>query len=118
VDAWTEQESEASCSVVAERESVTAGRDAADMGHRLEELSNELKSRTCVLPRRTVQLVNTNINIRTLRSQEKSLRLIRLKEENRLRKVVEITADCQIVNYLTLLCRKGYYIYTLRRLLI
>ncbi|MDR3267848.1 MAG: hypothetical protein LBT83_02125 [Tannerella sp.] len=118
VDVWTEPEKEVLLSVVTGGDFLTEQRDATDTGHRLEILSNELKGRMCVLPRRTVQWVNNTVPIRTLRGYEKAFLLIRLKGENRLRKVSEAVSDGQTANYFTLLSRRGYYIYTLRRLLI
>lgn len=88
-----------------------------DFPQRLEELSNEFKSRTCVLPRRTVQVVNFSVNIREEKDQKVFLQN-RLNGENQLYKIVELNTDCQIIQFATLLCRKGYYVYALRKLLI
>jgi hypothetical protein len=95
-------------------------RNPTDAEHRLTLLSNELKERTCVLPRQTTscQGVHHIANKRALRGWEKILQQFRLRGENQLRKVNEIISDCYIINYSTLLCRRGYYIFALRKLLI
>lgn len=87
-----------------------------DIPQRLEELSNEFKSRTCLLPRRTVQLTNCLVKIREQKTQ-KVFHQNRLNGENQLYKIVELNTDCQNIQFATLL-RKGYYIYALRKLLI
>ncbi|MDR1103066.1 MAG: hypothetical protein LBL42_04840 [Tannerella sp.] len=104
---------------VAATASLTGQKAPTDAEQRLTVLSNELKERTCVLPRQTSgQWVRHTANKRTLRGLEKVLQQFRLKGENRLRKVSEIISECQIINYYTLLCRRGYYLFTLRKLLI
>jgi hypothetical protein len=101
-----------------ESESLVEGKDARNVQQCLEILSNELKSRTCVLPRRTVQSANNTVHLRTARGQEKTFHQVRLKGEKQLHRVCEAVANRQIVNYFALLCRKGYYVYALRKLLI
>jgi hypothetical protein len=104
---------------VAATASLTGRKAPTDTEQRLTLLSNELKERTCVLPRQTSgQWVHHIANKRTLRGLEKVLQQFRLKGENQLRKVCEIISECQIVNYSTLLCRRGYYLFALRKLLI
>ncbi|MDR2041962.1 MAG: hypothetical protein LBP98_06535 [Tannerella sp.] len=104
---------------VAATASLTERKPPTDTAHKLTLLSNELKGHTCVLPRQTSgQGVHHIANKRTLRGLEKVLQQFRLRGENQLRKVSEIISDCQILNYFTLLCRRGYYIFTLRKLLI
>jgi hypothetical protein len=104
---------------VAAPAALTARKASTDVEHKLTLLSNELKGHTCVLPRQTSgQGVRPVANKRTLRSMEKVLQQFRLRGEDQLRKVSEIISDCQILNYFTLLCRRGYYIFTLRKLLI
>lgn len=88
----------------------------SDIPQHLEELSSEFKSRTCVLPRRMVQVVNCLVKIREQKSQKVFLQN-RLNGENQLYKIVELNTDCQIIQFATLL-RKGYYIYALRKLII
>ncbi|MDR1676251.1 MAG: hypothetical protein LBR86_07275 [Tannerella sp.] len=104
---------------VAATASLTARKAPTDAEHKLTLLSNELKGHTCVLPRQTSgQGIHHIANKRTLRSLEKVLQQFRLRSENRLRKVSETISYCQILNYFTLLCRRGYYVFTLRKLLI
>jgi hypothetical protein len=101
---------------VRENVSLTKNKDM-DTQQRIELLRIELKSRTCILPRRTMQPDNHTID-RMFRSKEKTGQRIRLKSENRLWKVLETVSSHQTLSYYTLLCRKGYYVYTLRKLLI
>ncbi|MDR2765302.1 MAG: hypothetical protein LBB90_09775 [Tannerella sp.] len=104
--------------VAATTASLTGRKTPTDVEHKLTLLSNELKGRTCVLPRQTSgQGVHHIANKRTLRV-EKVLQQFRLRGVNQLRRVSEMISDGQIVNYFTLLCRRGYYIFTLRKLLI
>lgn len=91
--------------------------ETSEIPQRLEELSDELKSRTCLLPRRTVQLISHSVKVREEKSQ-KVFWQTRLNGENKLYRTSEFTSDCQIIQFATLLCRKGYYIYALRKLLI
>lgn len=88
-----------------------------DLPQRLEELSSEFKSRTCLLPRRTVQLVNLSVHIRE-QKVEKAFLQCRIKSENQHHKISELNSDCQILKLSSLLCRKGYFVYALRKLLI
>jgi hypothetical protein len=104
---------------VAAAASLTGRKAPTDVEHRLTLLSNELKGRTCVLPRQTSgQWVHHIANKRTLQGLEKALQQFRLRGESQLGRVNKIASDCQTVNYFTLLCRRGYYIFALRKLLI
>lgn len=89
----------------------------SDIPQHVETLNNEFKDRTCVLPRRIVQSVHSFVKLREQKAQ-KVFWQNRLSGENRFYKTVELNTDCQITYFATLLCRKGYYVYTLRKLLI
>lgn len=89
-----------------------------DMAHKLEALSCELTRSKCLTPRRVVQSVNTSVNVRFLKILEKTIQYIRLKEVNLLRKVSEGVTIAETINVSTLLCRRGYHVYGLRKIII
>lgn len=103
---------------VAQKEAVMKDKGMADIQYHLEILSNDLKGSNCLTPRRVVQSGNNTIDIRIQKSAEKFLQLLRLKEENMLRKISEGVSLCQTINLSTLLCRKGYHVYALRKIII
>ena len=90
----------------------------ADMQHNLEILSSDLKGCNCLTPRRSIQNVSNTLNIRLLKIEEKAIQYFRLKEINLLRKVSEEVTICQTINFSTLLCRMGYHVYGLRKIII
>lgn len=101
-----------------QQEAVMKEKAAADLQHSLEVLSSDLKESSCLTPRRAIQASNSTFNIRLFKSEEKTLQYFRLKEINQLRKVSESVSTCQTINVSTLLCRKGYHIYALRKIII
>lgn len=88
------------------------------MQHNLEVLSSDLKGSNFLTPRRTVQSSNNTVNIRLLKIEEKVLHQFRQKEMNLLRKISEDVITCQTINVSTLLCRMGYHVYALRKIII
>lgn len=92
--------------------------NADDMQHKLEILSNDLKGNNFLTPRRTIQSVSNTINIRLLKIQEKVLQTFRLKEMNLLRKVSEEVTICETIKFSSLLSRRGYHVYGLRKIII
>lgn len=101
-----------------QQEAVMKEKAAADLQHSLEVLSSDLKGSTCLTPRRTIQASTSTFNIRLFKCEEKTLQYFRLKEINQLRKVSESVSTCQTINVSTLLCRMGYHIYALRKIII
>jgi len=89
-----------------------------DMQHNLEILSSDLKGSNCLTPRRSIQNVSNTLNIRLLKIEERAIQYFRLKEINLLRKVSEEVTICQTINFSTLLCRMGYHVYGLRKIII
>lgn len=81
------------------------------------ELSKELKESSCLLPR-VQQSSNSSWVQRITRSDNKLLQFLLLKEHNLLRKVSETVSAYQTINHLSLLCRSGYHIYALRKIII
>ena len=57
-------------------------------------------------------------NIRLLKIEERATQYFRLKEINLLRKVSEVVTTHQTINFSTLLCRMGYHVYALRKIII
>lgn len=99
-------------------ETITKENSASDSRQKLEILRSDLKDSNCLTPRRTIQTVHNTVNFRMQKSAEKLLQLLRLKEENSLRKISEDVSLSQTINLSALLCRKGYHIYALRKILI
>lgn len=93
---------------------------ADDSSHENEvrfELSKDLQESSCLLPR-IHQSTNGNWVQRITRSDNKLLLFLLLKEHNLLRKVSETVSAYQTTNYSSLLCRSGYHIYALRKIII
>lgn len=101
-----------------QKEAVMIEKGTADMQHNLEILSSDLKGCNCLTPRRSIQNVSNTLNIRLLKIEEKAIQYFRLKEINLLRKVSEEVTICQTINFSTLLCRMGYHVYGLRKIII
>ena len=91
-----------------QKEAVMIEKGTADMQHNLEILSSDLKGCN----------VSNTLNIRLLKIEEKAIQYFRLKEINLLRKVSEEVTICQTINFSTLLCRMGYHVYGLRKIII
>ena len=83
-----------------QKEAVMIEKGTADMQHNLEILSSDLKGCNCLTPRRSIQNVSNTLKI------------------NLLRKVSEEVTICQTINFSTLLCRMGYHVYGLRKIII
>ncbi len=112
------QKSDNVLNISQQRESVMKEKNAADVEYHLEILSSELKGSNCLTPRRTVQSGSNTFNIRLLKNEEKVFQFFHLKEMNLLRKVSEEVIACQTINVSTLLCRMGYHVYALRKIVI
>ena len=103
---------------IANNEALMKTQDTSDTQRKFEVLSNELKSSTCLTPRRAFQTANNSFDIRIWKNMEKSLQCMRRRGENQLHKVSQHTSSCQTVLISTLLCRMGQYVYSLRKLII
>lgn len=112
------QDNDATLDFQAQKEAIMKEKKVADMQHHLEILSNDLKSSNCLTPRRTIQNVSNTLNIRLLKIEKKVIQYFRLKEINLLRKVSEEVTICQTINFAILLCRRGYHVYGLRKIII
>ncbi|MEG1749078.1 MAG: hypothetical protein RRZ65_06895 [Tannerellaceae bacterium] len=90
----------------------------ADMEHHLAVLSSELKESNALTPRRNIQTTSFTLDIRLHQGAVRVLQDYLVKGHDRLRQVSESVSISQTINYYTLLCRTGYHIYTLRKILI
>lgn len=93
-------------------------KNAEDMQHNLEVLSNDLKSSNFLAPRRVIQTISNDLDIRILKIKAKTIQLFRVKEESNLHRVCENVISLQTIDVSTLLCRMGIHIYTLRKIII
>lgn len=100
-----------------EREAVTQSR-SMDIPYHVEVLSNDMRSSNFLTPRRNVQSSSYSLNTRIIRHAIRTLYDIRIKGTDRLQKISEHLSFCQTIHYSSLLCRKGYHIYALRKLII
>lgn len=112
------QDNDTMLDLQAQKEAVMMEKGIADMQHNLEILGNDLKGSNCLTPRRTIQNVSNTFNIRLLKIEERATQYFRLKEINLLRKVSEVVTTHQTINFSTLLCRMGYHVYALRKIII
>lgn len=102
----------------AQKEMITVEEGTTDMQHHLDILSNELKDTNCLVPRRSIQTSSSTLNIRLFKFEKKILQISYLKKTNLLRKVSEEVTTFQTIKFSTLLCRMGYHIYGLRKIII
>ncbi|MDR1203438.1 MAG: hypothetical protein LBL58_17655 [Tannerellaceae bacterium] len=90
-----------------------------DIQHRFEIISNDLKNSNCRTPRRNVQ--KTNLlpnNNKVLKNIIRILQDFQLKEKELLQKVSEYVAKRQTLYLASLLSRRGYHVYALRKITI
>ncbi|MFQ9020627.1 MAG: hypothetical protein ACLR6J_02995 [Parabacteroides merdae] len=101
-----------------QKEAVMIEKGTADMQHNLEILSSRLER---------LQLPDTSqkhpecqqyFKHTITEDRRKAIQYFRLKEINLLRKVSEEVTICQTINFSTLLCRMGYHVYGLRKIII
>lgn len=112
------QDNDTALGLQAQQEVVMIEKGTADIQHNLEILSSDLKNSNCLIPRRSIQNVNNTFNIRLLKIEKRVIQYFRLKETNLLRKISEKVTICQTINLSTLLCRMGYQVYGLRKIII
>ena len=118
---FTAEESQDDTAVLlsqAHKEMITVEEGTTDMQHHLDILSNELKDTNCLVPRRSIQTSSSTLNIRLFKFEKKILQISYLKKTNLLRKVSEEVTTFQTIKFSTLLCRMGYHIYGLRKIII
>ena len=118
---FTAEESQDDTAVLlsqAQKDMITVEDGTTDMQHHLDILSNELKDTNCLVPRRSIQTSSSTLNIRLFKFEKKILQISYLKKTNLLRKVSEEVTTFQTIKFSTLLCRMGYHIYGLRKIII
>ena len=118
---FTAEESQDDTAVLlsqAQKEMITVEEGTTDMQYHLDILSNELKDTNCLVPRRSIQTSSSTLNIRLFKFEKKILQISYLKKTNLLRKVSEEVTTFQTIKFSTLLCRMGYHIYGLRKIII
>lgn len=92
--------------------------DLADMQHRFEMISKDMRNSNFLTPRRHVQTTFHIPNIRVIKTAVRILQDFRLKGADQSQRILENRSICQTINYSSLLCRRGYYVYTLRKIVI
>jgi len=92
--------------------------DEKGMQKRFEQISNDMRNSNCLTPRRHVQSTYSITHPRVIRNAVKIIQYVRLKEVNKLLRITEYETLRQTINYSSLLCLKGYHVYTLRKIII
>lgn len=101
-----------------ETQSVMEETETANREQHLAILKDDLKNSNLLSPRRTIQNFSSNFNIRFQSQTEKNIQYFRLKGYDLVAKLLEEKSIIHHINYSTLLCRNGYHIFALRKLLI
>lgn len=103
--------------VFAEQESVWK-EGITDWEHHLEIISNDLQNSNCLALRRSSQTISPTSNLRLHRTELKVLHFFNLRKINLQRKISEEICTHQTINFSSLLCRMGYHVYGLRKIII
>ena len=90
----------------------------SDWEHQIEIISKDLQDSNCLALRRSSQTTSPTNNLRLFRTELKAHQFFCIKKTNLLRKVLEEVNTYQSINYSSLLCRMGYHVYGLRKILI
>ncbi|MDH6357012.1 hypothetical protein [Parabacteroides sp. PF5-9] len=104
--------------VLQEHEAVMKEKNAADMQHRLETITKDLRNSSGLTPRRNFQTSSQTINVRFLKNTERIIQYIRLKNQNCLQKVSEYVSFNETTNHSALLTRMRYHVFALRKIII
>lgn len=89
-----------------------------DMETCIAVLSSDLKNSNLLSPRRVVQTITYNFNLRTQNQVEKTYQFLRLKGHDLISRLLENVSITHHINYSALLTRNGYHVFALRKLLI
>lgn len=103
--------------LLAQAGAVMQTESSSNTQHHLEILRNDLKD-CCGITTRNIQTTNYSYNLRTQKNITKTLQAVRIKGHDALLKISEDVLSNQSVNFSTLLCRTGHFVYALRKLLI
>lgn len=102
-----------------EQEASIKGEDAGkDMQERFEQISKDLRNSNCLTPRRHIPSTYAIPAFRAIKNAVRIIQDIRIKEVGQLLKVSEQEVYRQTTYYSSLLCRTGYHIYALRKIII
>ncbi len=88
-----------------------------DVQRNFELISKDLKS-SHGIARRNIQTTNFNCCIKLHKNTIRLLQYLRIKETIQLQKVSEYITTCQTAKLSALLCRMGYHVYALRKIII
>ncbi len=81
-------------------------------------LTENIKNSNLLTPRRAISLLTFSINLRSQSHIGKAIQQLRLRGHDLMEKLSEEKSITHHINYSTLLCRNGYHILALRKLLI
>lgn len=101
-----------------EQESVLLENGEGELQQQIVIICNDLQDCNGLALRRSSQTNSQITPIRLLRTSQKNYHLFCLKKTNLLRKVLEEVNTYQTISYSTLLCRMGYHVFGLRKILI
>lgn len=101
-----------------EKETVMEETEQANREQHLAILKDDMKNSNLLSPRRTFQNVSYSFNLRTQSQIVKTIQYLRLKGYDLIAKLLENESITHHINYSTLLCRNGYHVLALRKLLI
>lgn len=101
-----------------ETQSVMEETEQANREQHIAILKDDLKNSNLLSPRRTLQSVSSQFHIRSQSQTEKNIQYFRLKGYDLMAKLLEEKSITHHINYSTLLCRNGYHVFALRKLLI
>lgn len=100
-----------------QNEIVKENTDFSDMQARIMTLKSDLSTSTCLTPR-TVQLTPSSFCERYIRTAERLLQGVRIKNENLLLKTSESVALTESVQVSSLRFCTGYLVFALRKIII
>lgn len=100
------------------KEAVMEDSETKDMQTCLAVLTSDMKNSNLLSPRRVIQTITYNFNLRTQNPVEKTTQYLRLKGHDLISKLLEYSSITHHINYSALLTRNGYHVFALRKLLI
>jgi len=91
---------------------------SSETKQQLEILTKDLKTSNFLTPRRNIQPFQQTFSSRIIHQLTKQLRASRLKGEEEFCKILQFNSYRQTIKLSSLLCRRGYHIYALRKIII
>ncbi|MDL2208816.1 hypothetical protein LJB97_04255 [Parabacteroides sp. OttesenSCG-928-O15] len=92
--------------------------DAADLQHRFEMISQDMKNSNCLTPRRPIQSTFHIPNVRVIKTATRILHEARIKGAEQIQKISEYRSLCQTTLNSSLFCRWGSHVFSLRKIVI